>query len=134
VQALLTPDLNDAFPNPAYFAYFAEHGGIVVAVVVMTAGLGMRPGRGALWRVWLLTNALTIPIAAINAVLGSNYMFLCGPPENPSIYDYFGPWPWSLITLEVVGTAILALCYLPFWLSCRFGRRNPAGAHSPKEG
>jgi len=122
VQALLTPDLNDPFPKPAYFAYFAEHGAIVAAVVVMTAGLRLRPTRGALCRVWLLTNTLAVPVGVIDALLGANYMFLCGPPKNPSIYDYFGSWPWSLLTLEVVGTGILGVCYAPFWLSDRRSR------------
>jgi uncharacterized membrane protein YwaF len=47
--------------------------------------------------------------------LEANYMYLLGPPENPTLYDMFGPWPWALLTLVVVGTLIFLICYTPFW-------------------
>jgi uncharacterized membrane protein YwaF len=122
VQALLTPDIDDPFPSPEYIRYFTGHGGIVVSVLVLTIGLKIRPRRGSVLRVWLITNALALAVMAFNAGTGSNYMYLCGPPSHPSLFDYFGPWPWSLITLEVVGIVILALCYAPFWLTRRRGQ------------
>lgn len=122
VQAILTPDLDDSFPGLAYIQYFTSHGAVVVSVLVLTVGLKMRPRPESVLWVWLMTNALAATVMLFNAVTGSNYMYLCGPPEHPSLYDYFGPWPWSLITLEVVGTAILILCYTPFWLTQQLGR------------
>lgn len=116
-QALLTPDIHDPFPTRAYFGYFANHGGIIVAVLMMTLGLKMRPLPGAVRRVWLATHLLVIPVALANWLLNANYMFLCGPPEHPSLYDHFGPWPWSLLTLEGVLIVFLLLCYAPFWRS-----------------
>ena len=64
---------------------------------------------------------------AFNTLIGSNYMFLNGPPKNPSIYDYFGPWPLSLLTLIVVAWVIMTLCYSPYWVMDRLRR----GARAP---
>ncbi len=116
VQAVLTPDLNEVFPSFPCIRYFMLHGGLIVAVVMMTLGLRKRPRPGAVVRAWLLTAALAPPVMLVNWLAGSNYMYLAGPPAHPSLYDSFGRWPWSLLTLVVVGTGFFMLCYLPFWV------------------
>jgi uncharacterized membrane protein YwaF len=116
LQAVLTPDVPVRFPDLDCARYFILHGGILVGVLVMTLGLGIRLRPGAPRRVWLTTLILALIVMPIDWGLGANYMYLCGPPVNPTIYDLFGPWPWSLLTLVVVGTALIYLCYLPFWL------------------
>ena len=124
VQALLTPDLADSFPSPWCVQYFVSHGTVVVSVLVLTISLGMRPGPGSVLRAWILTNAVAVMVMLFNAAAGANYMYLCGPPGYPSLYDHFGPWPWSLITLEIVGTVIFVLCYAPIWLMKRLGQEH----------
>jgi hypothetical integral membrane protein (TIGR02206 family) len=114
-QAVLTPDLAVGFPNSECVRYFALHGTIVVSVLVLTLGLRMHPQPGAPWRVWWVTLALAVAILPVNWALGANYMYLCGPPAHPSLFDYFGPWPWSLLSLAVAGTALILLCCAPFW-------------------
>lgn len=133
VQALLTPDVIGTFPAASCIRYFVNHGSLVVAVLVMTLGLRMRPGRWSLPRVWLTTLALAVVVMGINGLInrfvgpGANYMYLCGPPVNPTLYDLFGPWPWALLTLVGVGTLILSLCYAPFWIADRVRRARGTG-------
>ncbi|MFH1745939.1 MAG: TIGR02206 family membrane protein [Planctomycetota bacterium] len=116
LQALLTPDLDVPYPRPEWFRYFVTHGGIVIGVLVMTFGLGMRPRASSLIRVWLLTLGLAVAVLGINWLIGSNYMFLCQPPGNASLIDYLGPWPWYLLSLVGVGTAEILVCFSPWWL------------------
>jgi hypothetical integral membrane protein (TIGR02206 family) len=123
LQAVVTPDVPVRFPTFDCVRYFILHGGILVGVLVMTLGLRLRLQPGAAGRVWLTTVILALIVMPIDWVVGANYMYLCGPPANPTIYDLFGPWPWSLLTLLVVGTALMYLCYLPFWLLDRRARR-----------
>ena len=118
-QALLTPDIDDVFPSVVWLRFFTAHGGIIVAILVMTIGLKMRPRPGAPVRVWLATAALPLPVMLIDWLLGANYMFLCGPPEQPTLYDYLGPWPWTLLSLAILAAVLMPLCYLPFWLHDR---------------
>lgn len=49
-----------------------------------------------------------------NALLGSNYMFIARKPDDPSLIDVLGPWPWYILSLEAVGLAICFILYLPF--------------------
>ena len=124
VQAVLTPDFEDPIPSVGCVHYFVLHGGIIVSVLVMTIGLRMRPQPGAVWRAWLVTLGLAVLVALIDYLLGANYMYMCGPPANPTLYDVFGPWPWALLSLVLVGTLILVLCYAPFWLIDRHRQRR----------
>lgn len=128
-QAILTPDLGEGFPHPLCVSYFFLHGGIVVSVLVMTIGLRMRPQRGAVRRVWVATLVLALVMMPINWLLGANYMYLCGPPARPTLIDWLGPWPWSLVPLAGVGTVLIVLSCAPFWLVDRWrGRRVSVGA------
>ena len=124
VQALVTPDLGVGFPHPEFFRFFGGHGTIVAGVLVLVVGIGIRPRPWSALRIWAITNALAPPIMLFNWLTKSNYMFLCGPPANSSIYDYFGRWPWSLITLDIVALSMMTLCYLPFWVLNRRARRS----------
>ncbi len=115
-QALLTPSVDQGFPGPLFFTYFTAHGSIVVAVLVLMFGLGLRPRRGSAVRVWLLTNVVALPVLACDWLVGANYMYLCGPAEASSVLDYLGAWPWPfLLNLDLLVAACIALCYAPWW-------------------
>ena len=133
-QAVVTPDVEGTFPSVTCLRYFLLHGGIVVSVLALTVGLRMRPRPGAVGRVWVVTFALAVVVMLVNWICGSNYMYLCGPPAHPTLYNVFGPWPWALLTLVLVGTLIFILCYVPFWLADRRRCRQDvldSGSRSP---
>ena len=129
-QALLTPEISDVFPSRGYLHYFVMHGGVWAAVCGLTLGLRLRPLPGAVWRVSLATALLAAPVALVDWLIGANYMYLCGPPLRPSLYDYLGPWPWSLAGLGVAGLVTFSLCYSPFWWHDRRVRRPVLPPHS----
>lgn len=125
-QAVLTPDVAHSFPDPVCVRYFFLHGAVLVAVLMMTLALGWRPLPGAVRRVWVVTLGLAVVVLLVNWALGANYMYLCRPPARPSLFDYFGAWPWSLLSLAAVGTVLIGLCCLPFWLMDRWHTRTNA--------
>src|SRR5579884_1046892 len=43
LQAILTPDLAQDFPDPRAFTFFINHGIIIAAVIFLTVGARMRP-------------------------------------------------------------------------------------------
>lgn len=121
LQAVITPDLAAHFPSIVCIRFFVLHAGIVVAVLVLTIGMRMRPLPGAVPRAWLITLASAAAVGLVNAALrafgvDANYMYLCGPPKAASLFDLLGRWPWSLAALAVVATLIFGLLYLPFAL------------------
>jgi hypothetical integral membrane protein (TIGR02206 family) len=108
LQAVLTPDLGQAFPSIFYFTYFATHVGVVIAACLLTFGLRMTPRAGAVWRVYIVTAAFAAMVGATDLVTGANYMYLRHKPERSSLLDVMGPWPWYIFAGAAFGLAVFA--------------------------
>ena len=107
LQGLLTPDIDNTFPDVLYFTYFATHGGVIVAACLLVLGMRLAPRPWAVWRVYGLTAAFAT-LAAIGCLAtGGNYMFLRHKPASGSILDGLGPWPWYVAGAAVLGLAML---------------------------
>jgi hypothetical integral membrane protein (TIGR02206 family) len=116
-MAMVTPDLpRDVLANwPSYpgIRYFLEHACIIVAVGVLVFG-GMAQLRpGAVWRTNVQVAIYAALLGLFNWTYGTNYMFLCRKPKNPSLLDYMGPWPYYFLSAEVVCLALFWLLWLP---------------------
>ena len=109
LQAVLTPDLGQAFPSIFYFTYFATHVGAVLAACLLTFGLRLTPRAGAVWRVYLVTAAFAVIVGAADLVTGANYMYLRHKPERSSLLDLMGPWPWYILAGAAFGLAVFGV-------------------------
>jgi hypothetical integral membrane protein (TIGR02206 family) len=127
LQAVLTPDLGQAFPSIFYFTYFTTHSGAVVAAILLVFGLGMAPRRGAVRRVYIATAAFAALAGAGDLVTGGNYMFLREKPGQASLLELMGPWPWYIAATALLALALYLLLDLPF----RWWRPRPAGEQPP---
>jgi hypothetical integral membrane protein (TIGR02206 family) len=107
LQAVLTPDLGDTFPDVLYFTYFVVHAGAIAAAALLVCGLRRLPRRGAVWRVYALTVAFAGAAAVGCLATGGNYMFLRRKPASGSLLDLFGPWPWYIAGAAALGLALL---------------------------
>lgn len=114
LQALLTPDLAYPFPHCIYFSFFLGHGAVLTSIIYMIAVKKFRPRLKSILKMFIFTNAYMAVIAVVNAITGGNYMFICEKPESASVFDFLGPWPWYLLSLEGLGLIISFICYLPF--------------------
>ena len=124
-NAVVTPQLEFGYPQYRFFQYFIAHGGIVAAALFATWGLGMRPTGRSVLRVFVLLNVLAIVLIGVNLMLGSNYMFLCQPPDTKSPF-FFLPWPWYLLFLDGMALVLFYVLSLPF------SRRKPYASNSLK--
>ena len=122
-QALLTPDLSPVLSTYTCWKFFLSHGGVVVGVIYLAAGLGWRPERGAVWRVWGVANLYAAAIGVFNLVYAANKLYLCTKPLRPSLLNYLGPWPWYSLSMEVLALGLFWLCTAPFLIALRGGRR-----------
>ena len=113
LQAALTPDLGQAFPDVLFFTYFVTHGGVVVAALLLVAGRGIAPRRGAVARAFGATLAVAAAAAAGSVAAGGNYMFLRRKPPD-SLLDLLGPWPWYIAAAGLLALAMFALLAAPF--------------------
>ncbi len=125
LQAILTPDLYYPFPHIMFFCFFLGHGAILTSIVCMVFGWKHSPSSRSILRTFVFTNAYMLILVPVNMATGGNYMFLCSKPENPSMLDFLGPWPWYILSLEAVGILVCLICYAPFGLKGL--RRAPSG-------
>ncbi len=117
LQALITPAITVGFPHPPFIVFFIHHFAIVIAALYLPLVDHWRP-QTSWWKSAIQANAwillyLAIAMAA-NALLGSNFAFAARPPDNPSLIDHLGPWPWYLVAMQSIALVLFFLLALPF--------------------
>jgi hypothetical integral membrane protein (TIGR02206 family) len=113
-QALLTPDLGVAFPSYPAVKFFLGHGGTVAAALFLAFTGRLRPRRGAWWRALLALNAYAAAILVLNWLAGTNYLYLAHKPPVPTLLDHLGPWPWYIVSCQLLAAGLFYLLELPF--------------------
>ncbi|MEQ3554484.1 TIGR02206 family membrane protein [Pseudonocardia nematodicida] len=127
-QAMLTPatDAPD-FPHIEFVSFWGLHLLVTWAAIYLTWGAGVRPSWAGLRVTLAVTIAWAACVTTFNSVVGSNYGFLNRKPDNPSLLDLLGPWPWYLLVefaLVVIGWALITWPW----------RRVSPGAPVPRSG
>ena len=107
LQAVLSPSVDEPFPDVLYFTYFATHAGVIVAASLLVFGGRRLPRPGAALRVYGLTLVVALVAGAASAATGGNYMFLRAKPPQSSLLDLMGPWPWYIVSGAVVALGVL---------------------------
>ncbi len=114
-QAMITPALDAPdFPHVDFIEFWTQHTLVVWAAIYLTWGLGMRPN----WRSYTTAVAATlvwgIAVLGFNSLAGTNYGFLNAKPNNPSLLDFLGEWPWYLGSELALGLFAWALITWPW--------------------
>ncbi len=124
-QAIITPSAGEyGLPHFRAFQTLISHGMVVVALVFVTTAEGLRPTWVSVWKTMIVLNVYLLLVSGVNYALGSNYMFTMRKPHTASLFDVMGPWPWYLLTAEVLAVLLFSLLYLPFALSDRRARQG----------
>ena len=116
-MAILTPDIQFAFPHILNLTYFWSHALIIVGVAFMTVNYGYRPYFKSFLRALVLTNLYLVLVIPTNMALGANYLYLCEKPKEATLIDLLGPWPWYILGLEIIGTALFFIMYSPYLIA-----------------
>lgn len=131
VQAVLTPDLQNGFPSLIFVSFFLGHGLVILGVVYATIVYRFAPTLHSVAKTVTVTLAYMALVALLNIALGTNYLYLRHKPEQASLMDYLGPWPWYILALVALGVMSCLVYYAPFgllaWLSKRRKRRRATG-------
>lgn len=123
LPALFTPELSEGFPSFRFMIYFVPHGLVVLSGLVLVVGLRRVPRPGAWWRTFVALNCYAALIGVVNWALGTNFLYLAHKPLRPTPFDWFGPWPWYILTLEAAVLSVFRLLDLPL---ARWRTRPPA--------
>jgi hypothetical integral membrane protein (TIGR02206 family) len=108
LQAVLTPDLGESFPDPLFLTYFVTHSGAIAAACLLVFGMRLTPRPGAVPRVFACTVAWAALAAAGTLLTGGNYMFLRRKPDDGSLLDLMGPWPVYILVAAAVALMMFA--------------------------
>ena len=125
VQAIVTPDITEGFPSWQYFLFFFSHGVTLISIAFLISDKHFKVRRGSVLRMMAALNIYGLVIGAVDAMTGWNYGYLRRKPGMPSLLDFMGPWPWYLLSLEVIGLATFLLLYLP-WHFLAHGEKGSA--------
>ncbi|MED0959241.1 TIGR02206 family membrane protein [Bacillus paramycoides] len=113
-QAILTPNLQYAFPHFRFIEFFIAHVLLIWAPLFMTWVEGYRPTLQSIKRTMIFLNVLIPIVSFVNYKTGGNYMFLAHKPETASLLDMLGPHPYYIISLELAALIGCIIVYMPF--------------------
>jgi hypothetical integral membrane protein (TIGR02206 family) len=114
-QAVITPALNAPEALSIDFvSFWGQHLLVLWAAVYLTWWVGMRPSWRSFAFAAVVTVAWGIVMLGFNEVAGTNYLFVSRKPDNPSVLDFMGEWPWYLGVELLVGLAGWALLTWPW--------------------
>src|SRR5437879_2241261 len=79
------------------------------AALFLVIGLRIVPRPGAWARAALVTAAYSAAVGLVDVLSGGDYLYLRRPPLEPSLLDLMGPWPWYLVSSEVLAIELFLL-------------------------
>jgi hypothetical integral membrane protein (TIGR02206 family) len=115
IQGLATPAIRET--GPVSFSFFLQHFAIVAAALYLPLVLNWRPRRPlskAVGEVFAWSVAYLIFAIIVNILSGANFAYVSHPPENPSLLDHLGPWPWYVFSMLGISIIFYTLLWLPF--------------------
>jgi hypothetical integral membrane protein (TIGR02206 family) len=112
--ALLTPELFLGFPHFRYFQFFITHMVIIWTALYYVWVKDFYPEKKSIWVAFLFLNGCSFVAFWVNRLTGGNYMFLAQKPENASLIDFLGPYPYYIFLLEGLALLLFWILWLPF--------------------
>ncbi len=127
-QGLLTPAITVGFPHLPFVMFFVHHFAVVTAALYLPIVVGWRP-KLPIWKgpleIYAWTQVYLACAMTANHLLGSNFAFASHPPDNPSLIDYLGPWPWYLLSMQAIAGLFFLLLTVPFAIRSKINLSRP---------
>ena len=124
LNANLTPDVDGAFPDVKYFAYWMMHSSLLVVPWYSVAVYKYKIGWKDFVNAFYFLNLYFVGITLINWILGSNYFYTCYKPVSGTLLDHFGEWPMYVIITYLLGLLLMIIVYIPWWIRSRANRNR----------
>jgi len=117
LQALLTPDLPLAAPHYSYASYWILHGVLIYLPIYCIVVFGFRITKRDFINAVIAGNAYLLLTLIVNLTIGANYFYTSHKPPSASLLDFLGPWPWYILSVELLTIFLFVLAWIPFWFS-----------------
>jgi hypothetical integral membrane protein (TIGR02206 family) len=120
IQSFVTPNVYYGFPHLEFIVFYVQHGGEILAILLLTVAGGMRPRAQSALKSYGYLVAYIAVVYLVNLALDANYMFLMADTPHPSMVSrmiaLFGAPPRHVLGLGMVGALSVVLLYAPFAL------------------
>lgn len=114
VMALLFPTWTKLpFLNFSHLHSFTVHILLALYPLVLTVGGDIRPRARYIGKCLLLLVCLAAPVYVFNCLFDTNFMFLMSADKGNPLYWFGKNWGSHLWGYPVLGSAVLAVMYLP---------------------
>lgn len=124
LQALITPDLFYTFPHFRFIHFFIAHFSIVLSILYMVWIEKFQITFRSFVKSFITLNAIALIAIIVNFITGANYMFLARKPTNASLIDFLGPYPWYILSLELIAIIMFGILYMPFYFKKKSNANN----------
>lgn len=130
LQATITPDVAAGFPHYQFFRFWIGHQGTILALVYATVVYEIRPTFQSLIRSFMALNVFLMFTIVFNILFDANYFWICGKPVDqlgkkiPTLLDFLGPWPWYILSAELIAIINFLLAYTPFYFITKKSRET----------
>jgi len=119
-QAIVTPDLYYDYPAYEFFKYWITHVGLVLLMIHYMVCFALYPTAMGILKTFGWLNVYVVVLLPINYILDANYFYLIEKPINPSVLDFFGPWPVYILVAEILVMGFFAIAMIPVFLAKKF--------------
>jgi len=109
-QAFITPTVQVGFESERFWSFWVVHFVIVGTALYEVIVRDFRPTWADFRRMLIPSAAYVALVLVVNWRLDSNYGYLGDTlPENKTIIDALGPWPWRIFIVVAIGVALMGL-------------------------
>ena len=119
-QAIVTPDLYFDYPAYEFFKYWITHVGLVLLMIHYMVCFALYPTAMGIVKTFGWLNVYVIALLPLNYLLDANYFYLIEKPINPSVLDFFGPWPVYILVAEILVMGFFAIAMVPVFMAKKF--------------
>ena len=119
-QAIVTPDLYFDYPAYEFFKYWITHVGLVLLMIHYMVCFALYPTAKGILKTFGWLNVYVVALLPLNYLLDANYFYLIEKPLNPSVLDFFGPWPVYILVAEILVMGFFAIAMIPVFLAKKF--------------
>jgi hypothetical integral membrane protein (TIGR02206 family) len=125
-MALLTPDMGAEWP----IRFFMNHGALIVTASALVFGRVYRLRQGAHLRAFAWSFAYLVFVGLFDWAFKTNYAYMRKKPGVTTMLNVFGPWPYYIFGMILIGYLIYWLLWQPVRPRDRERESIRGGAHS----
>ena len=107
--ALVTPDLLYDYQHFRFWKFFIHHMAIFWTSLFLIVTTSVRVTWMTMLKAYVWLVLYGVVVGMINSIIGSNYMFLGGPPDAATPLDYLGDGVWYYINLGILSLTLFSI-------------------------